>query len=191
MAISAVTADADQNNSKFCNSLRDLPLSNIKKTEKAVHEINTIRTSDYSQDNGRSVEAIEKTISPYNLSDDLKKEFQNKIGDDDHDYDVYRTPDASVFNFSTVEGSEKCAVDVWAFNTGGKLEKIDSVPDLGDSCDVVRIYGAYQGFPILVQYSYAPSSGTNTNLARKKIDEIRVLRIVKDKFDDVCVIKPK
>lgn len=191
MAISAVTADADQNNSKFCNSLRDLPLSNIKKTEKAVHEINTIRTSDYSLDNGRSVEVIEKTISPYKLSDDLKKEFQNKIDDDDHDYDVYRTPDASIFNFSTVGGSEKCPVDIWALNKGGTLENLDFQPDLGDACNVVRVYGLYKKEPILIQYSFVPSEKDGVNLTSEKIDEIRVVSIKVSNDKDACVIKIK
>lgn len=187
----AFSAQASQNTDGFCNSIRQLPLSDLQKTNKLIQSVPTIRTSTGAADNGRSVEDIERIIAPYNLSDGLKQVFIDNAENSDRDYDVYRTPDGSVFNFSTIEGSEKCPVDVWALNNSGKLEKIDSVPDLGDSCDVVRIYGAYQSSPILVQYSYAPSSGTNINLARKKIDEIRVLRIVKDKFDDVCVIKPK
>jgi len=124
LAISVLNANATQSNSSFCKSIRDLPLNNIQKTKKEVNEIHTIRTSDYSQDNGRSVEDIEKTINPYKLSADLKTEFQNKAMDDDHDYDVYRTPDASIFNFSTTEGSLQCPVDIWALNKGGTLELV-------------------------------------------------------------------
>lgn len=188
---SAFHTQASQIADDFCKSIHDLPLRDLQKTNKLIQSVPTLRTSTGAADNGRSVEDIERIIAPYNLSNGLKQVFIDNAENSDRDYDVYRTPDGSIFNFSTIEGSEKCPVNVWALNNGRKLEKIDSVPDLGDSCDVVRIYGAYQGFPILVQYSYAPSSGTNIKLARKKIDEIRVLRIVKDKFDDVCVIKPK
>lgn len=136
---SAFHTQAFQRTDGFCKSILELPLSDLEKTNKLIQSVPTIRTSIDAADNGRSVEDIERVIGPYNLSDGLKQVFIDNAENSDRDYDVYRTPDGSVFNFSTIEGSEKCPVDVWALNNGGKLEKIDSAPNLGDSCDVVRI----------------------------------------------------
>lgn len=168
----------------FCQSIRMLPLQDIQKTGFAIHQVETTRSSAGSASNGRSVADVERTVKPYELSPELRQTFADAAEDPGSDYDVYRSPDAALFDFRVVEGSDKCSSDIWAVRKGNHLEEVPEGPDLGEACDVVRMYGVHEGRPVMIQYAYRNNKG------RADIKEIRAVEMKAEMFDDVCVVEP-
>jgi len=174
----------------FCRDIRTLPLTRMDRIEGMLHKIQTARTSEGSQGNGRSIEDIERHVRPYTLSDELKQLFVDEKADDLGDYDVYRSPDDMLFQFTQTEGSGRYPEDIWAIRDGDQLKPLGDGPDLGEDGDVIRIYGVYRGDPVLLQYAFFPGPGP-AGSGPLKIAEIRAVKLRPDTLETVCVIHPR
>ncbi len=182
---------AAEPDSAFCAAIKALPLEDIKQTEKLLHGHGSLRTSNNNSGNGRSLDEIERVAAPYLLSPELQQIFKDNADAGETDYDFYKSPDGSLFQFTDVQGSMECAYDIWATRRGSSLELVENGPDLGEACDAVRIYGVFKGKPVLVQYLYRFDENDPLRHAlNHDIDEIRAVELLPDKFNDVCIVKP-
>lgn len=186
-----VAANGAETATDFCKSIRKLPLANLEMTSSVVHKTETLRSSTESASNGRSIDDIERLTRPYVLSPKLKKTFQEGADGLDGDYSVYKNSDASLFDFMSVEGSQKCPADIWVKRSGNQLEEIKDGPDLGDGCDVVRLYGTFHNAPILIQYAYGSSDEDGPQQQDPgSVQEVRVVKMDAKELEKVCVIRP-
>ncbi|NTE89619.1 hypothetical protein [Agrobacterium rubi] len=180
-------ADASRAENAFCKSVRSLSLNTPQDLGPLFHKTETTRTSENSSGDGRAVEDIERVVKPYSLSEELRQTFADGAEDPGSDYDVYRTRDGTLFDFKSVDGSDKCPSDIWATRTGDHLELLDDGPELGDACDVVRIFGICNNAPLMLQYAYGEPGFDG----KAKVQEIRAIEMSARGLDNVCVIKPK
>ncbi|MBB4131486.1 hypothetical protein [Xanthomonas sp. 3075] len=187
--LAAIDVVAAAPSSNFCAAIKALPLQDYRKTAALLHNVETVRTSEKSAGDGRSVEDIQAAIAPYALSPELKQVFIDQSDSVENDYSVYRSTGDALFQFTDVQGSMKCANDVWAVRKGTQLELLSDGPDLGEGCDVVRLYGTFGKVPVLVQYLYQ-SAGSGSGAAHvEKVEEIRVVALEPDQLHNVCVIR--
>lgn len=175
--------------SDFCKSVRTLPLESEDETARLIQAVDIVRAAEGSKGNGQSVEDVNKVVKPYRLSPSLEQVFADAIGGPEYDYSVYRSDDASLFQFTSIQGSLKCAYDIWAVRRGEEIFELAEGPDLGEACSVSRKHGTFEITPILVQHTYQYDEGDISFALGGKLVEVRVVALQPDRFGDVCVIE--
>lgn len=177
--------------SESCKAAQTLLLENEKETARLIHAVETVRTSETSPTGGQSVDDVNRVIKPYRMSPPLEQVFVAAIGGPEYDYTVYRSDDDTLFQFTSIQGSLKCAYDIWAVRRGEELVELTEGPDLGDACNVTRLHGTFENSPVLIQYEYQADDGEVSFALPGKVLEIRIVVLKPERFGDVCVIEPE